>query len=141
MRSYLFASILLASACATDPATTDPTLCDDGKCDSGDVSPDLIAAAKANLQRVTKEADMTHLHTYGYTGAVEDQFIHALSSEHQHQHPDQYAARVRALASMVFFSLPDVEPPAGFKKTPFHGLNDDQFNALMSIEDSVFQEL
>src|SRR6476469_4446744 len=119
MRSTLFASILLASACATDPATTDPTQCDEGKCDGGDVSADVIAAEKANLQRVAKEVDMTHLQAYGYTGAVEDQFIRALSAEYQHQHPDQYAARVRALASMVFFSLPDVEPPAGFTKTPF----------------------
>ena len=142
MRAYLLASVLFASACAaSDPGLPDLTTCQDGKCDGDGVSADLVAAAKANLQRVTKEIDMQHLSSYGYTGANEDQFLHALSDEYQHQHPDQYAARVRALASMVFFSLPDVQPPAGVTKTPFHGLNDDQFGALIGIEDNVFQEL
>jgi hypothetical protein len=141
MRSTLFASILLASACATTADSSQQVPCEGGKCDGGDVSADLIAAAKANLQKVSKEIDVQHLSTYGYSGALEDQFIGALSDEYQHQHPDQYSARVHALASMVFFALPDVMPPAGVKPTPFHGLNMDQFGMLASVEDNVFQEL
>jgi len=35
----------------------------------------------------------------------------ALATEYERQHPDQYIARVKALASMAFFALPDVAPP------------------------------
>jgi len=34
-----------------------------------------------------------------------------------------------------------VLPPAEGKKTPFHGLDSDQFDAIVSIEDQVFQQL
>ena len=42
---------------------------------------------------------------------------------------------------MVFFSLPDVKPAPGGKITPFHGLDDAGFNALINMEDSVFNDL
>jgi hypothetical protein len=48
---------------------------------------------------------------------------------------------VKALASLAFFELPDVAPPAEGKMTPFHGLNSTQFDTLISIEDSVFNQL
>lgn len=105
------------------------------------VSPALVAAARANLDRVAREIDATHLKTYGYQGSLTDQFMAALSSEYERQHPDQFIARVKALGSMVFFAMPDVLPPADGHATPFHGLDMDQFGALMSIEDQVFDHL
>ena len=105
------------------------------------VSPALLAAARANLDRIAKEIDYTHLQNYGLTGSNTDQFMTALSAEYERQHPDQYAARVKALASMAFFALPDVRPPADGTTTPFHGLDMDQFQTLISIEDAVFAQL
>ena len=107
----------------------------------GGVSAELVAAARANLDRVAKEIDYTHMQNYGLSGSLTDQFMTALSAEYQTQHPDQYAARVRALASMAFFALPDVMPPADGLKTPFHGLDMTQFDALISVEDQVFSHL
>jgi hypothetical protein len=105
------------------------------------VSTELLAAARANLDRITKEIDYTHLQNYGLSGSLTDQFMTALSAEYETQHPDQYVARVKALASMAFFAMPDIAPPADGKTTPFQGLDMDQFDALMSIEDSVFYQL
>ncbi|HEU0032779.1 MAG TPA: hypothetical protein VFQ53_19240 [Kofleriaceae bacterium] len=105
------------------------------------VSPELLAAARANLDRIAKEIDYTHLNNYGLSGSTTDQFLAALSAEYERQHPDLYEARVRALASMIFFALPDVKPPEGGKLTPFHGLDMDQFDALASIEDQIFNQL
>src|SRR5688572_22338022 len=84
------------------------------------VSAELLAAARANLDRIAKEIDYTHLQNYGLSGSLTDQFMRALADEYESQHPDQYAARVRALGSMAFFALPDVLPPADGLKTPFH---------------------
>jgi hypothetical protein len=106
----------------------------------GGVTPELLAAARANLDRVTKEIDASHLTSYGLSGSLTSQFMSALSAEYETQHPDQYAARVKALASMAFFALPDVKPPAGGTVTPFHGLDMTQFDALMSIEDTVYNQ-
>jgi hypothetical protein len=105
------------------------------------VSAELLAAARANLVRLDKEIDYTHLQNYGLTGSLQDQFLSALSAEYEHQQPEQYAARVRALASMSFFALPDIMPPADGLKTPFHGLDSTQFDAAISIEDQVFSTL
>ncbi len=105
------------------------------------VTPELLAAARANLDRISKEIDYTHLHNYGLSGSLTDQFMRALSDEYETQHEDQYVARVKALASMAFFALPDVAPPEGGTLTPFHGLDMDQFDALMDIEDSIFNRL
>jgi hypothetical protein len=107
----------------------------------GGVTPELIAAARANLDRVTKEIDVSHLGNYKLSGSLTDQFMTALSQEYEVQHPEMYAARVRALASMAFFALPDVLPPTGGNQTPFHGLDMDQFSALISDEDQVFSAL
>jgi len=105
------------------------------------VSAELLAAARANLDRIDREIDKTHLANYGLTGSNTDQFMTALATEYERQHPDQYIARVKALASMSFFALPDVAPPADGVKTPFHGLDMTQFDALMAIEDQVFNQL
>ncbi|MBA3454170.1 MAG: hypothetical protein H0T42_13835 [Deltaproteobacteria bacterium] len=105
------------------------------------VSPALLAAARANLDRIDREIDKSHLDNYGLTGSRTDQFMSALAKEYEHQHPDQYIARVKALASMVFFALPDVAPPTDGVTTPFHGLDMTQFGTLMSIEDQVFNQL
>lgn len=105
------------------------------------VTPELLAAARANLDRIEKEIDYTHLNNYGLSGSLTDQFMTALAAEYETQHRDQYVARVKALASMAFFALPDVEPPAGGITTPFHGLDMDQFDALMEVEDAIFGAL
>ncbi|HEY5924556.1 MAG TPA: hypothetical protein VIV11_22915 [Kofleriaceae bacterium] len=107
----------------------------------GGVTPALLAAARANLDRITKEIDYTHLNNYDLSGSLTDQFMSALSAEYETQHRDQYVARVKALASMIFFALPDVAPPEGGKPTPFHGLDMDQFDALMDVEDAIFGRL
>jgi hypothetical protein len=107
----------------------------------GGVTAELLAAARANLDRINKEIDYTHLNNYGLSGSLTDQFMTALAQEYETQHKDQYVARVKALASMTFFALPDVLPPAGGLQTPFHGLDMDQFEALMSVEDAVFNAL
>ncbi len=101
----------------------------------------LLAAARANLVRIDREIDGSHLDNYGLDGAYADQFLAALDLEYKAQQPAQYEARLRALASMVFFALPDVLPPAEGKATPFHGLDMTQFDALMEIEDQVFDHL
>ncbi len=105
------------------------------------VSAALLAAARANLDRIDLEIDRSHLANYGLTGTRTDQFMTALSAEYELQHPDMYAARVKALASMIFFALPDVMPPGDGHKTPFHGLDMAQFDDLASIEDQIFEEL
>ena len=105
------------------------------------VSPELLAAARANLDRITREVDYTHLRNYGLSGSNTDQFLEALRQEYEAQHPDQYVARVRALASMVFFALPDVRPPEEGNLTPFHGLDTTQFEALYNFEENVFSAL
>ncbi|MBA2545169.1 MAG: hypothetical protein H0V17_36340 [Deltaproteobacteria bacterium] len=105
------------------------------------VSPGLLAAARANLDRIDREIDRSHLANYGLTGSLTDQFMTALSSEYERQHPDMYEARVKALASMIFFALPDVMPPDDGKKTTFHGLDMDQFEVLARIEDDIFEAL
>ena len=105
------------------------------------VSPELLAAARANLDRISREIDYTHLRNYGLSGSNTDQFLEALKVEYAGQEPALYAARVRALASMAFFALPDVQPPTDGLVTPFHGLDMDQFSALASIEDQIFSAL
>jgi hypothetical protein len=107
----------------------------------GGVTAELLAAARANLDRIAKEIDYTHLNNYGLSGSLTDQFMTALSAEYETQHKDQYVARVKALASMAFFALPDVMPPTEGKTTPFHGLDMTDFQTLMTIEDQIFNAL
>ena len=52
------------------------------------VSPALLAAARANLDRVDREIDFEHLKNYGLPGTNTDQFMTALAAEFATQHPD-----------------------------------------------------
>ena len=109
------------------------------------VSPELYAAALRNLDYVEKEVDPHHLREYGLdTDAdgrevpVADQFLHALLREYA-GHPDVLQARLRALASMVFFAAPEVTPPEEGLTTPFHGIDMAGFEKIMTIEDTVWR--
>ena len=106
----------------------------------GDVSPELEAAARANLARVAKEIDVDHLDNYRLSGEVADQFVQAVKLEYGAT-PALLVSRMKTLASMVFFSAPEVttDPSIGHV-TPFHGMDDTAFNALMANEDTVFNQ-
>jgi len=138
-RLLLLAATLALAACGVEPSEEPGGA--GGKADDPTGDPALVAAATANLARVSAEIDRTHLASYGLDGETADQFFEALELEYATSEPDQFDARLRALASMIFFAAPDILPPEGGKTTPFHGLDMDQFEALMSIEDRVWAEL
>ncbi len=111
------------------------------------LDPKLEAAALANLKRIAREIDAQHLANYGalpaasspgYPDAVAKAFLNAVKLEYQAT-PALLEKRVRTLASMVFFSAPEVttDPKIG-RVTPFHGMDDAAFAALMANEDFVF---
>ncbi len=108
--------------------------------ETGDDLSALRAAAMENLHRISKEIDLSQVRTYGLSGTPEEQFMGALEVEYA-RNPDQLKARLKALSSMVFFSLPEVTTPAIGTITPFHGLDEAGFEGLMSIEDQVFSQL
>src|SRR5262245_26533240 len=90
------------AACST--LTADGPGGSGGKADDQGVTPELRDAALANLRRLEKEIDyQNHLSKYRLSGAVPEQFLAALEEEYAEQEPEQYQARVRALASAVFF--------------------------------------
>ena len=138
-RPLLLAAVLSAAACGTEPAGETPGGGGKGDDPSGD--PELAERAAANLARVAAEIDRTHLASYGLDGGTAEQFFQALELEYADGEPEQFAARLRALASMVFFAAPDLVPPAGGRITPFHGLDMDQLEALIAIEDEVWASL
>ena len=140
--THFLSSILLlsASACAADDPSGAGPGGGGGKADDPSVSPALVARATENLARVSAEVDRTHLANYGLSGETAEQFIEALQIEYADE-PDQLVARIQSLASMIFFAAPDIAPPEGGKATPFHGLDMDQFDALMDIEDRVWDDL
>src|SRR5262252_5325510 len=82
-----------------------------------DVPAPIREAAQANLDRIQREIDANHLSSYGLSGTLPEQFLRALEIEYSAE-PDQFHARVAALASMIFFAAPDVLPPDGGKTTP-----------------------
>lgn len=138
----LLSSILLlsAAACAADdPSGDGPGGGPGGKADDP-ASAALVARATENLERISAEVDRTHLSSYGLGGDTADQFIEALQIEYADE-PDQLLVRLQSLASLVFFAAPEITPPEGGKLTPFHGLDMDQFDALMDIEDRVWEDL
>jgi hypothetical protein len=138
-RPLLFAATLSLAACGTEPSGDMPA--GGGKADDPTGQPELVERANANLARVAAEIDRTHLDSYGLDGDIADQFFEALEMEYADSEPEQFAARLQALASMVFFAAPDILPPEGGKTTPFHGLDMDQFDALMALEDRVWDAL
>ncbi|MBI2894871.1 MAG: hypothetical protein HYY06_15050 [Deltaproteobacteria bacterium] len=109
----------------------------DGELPEG-ISRELVDAATANLARVSAEIDDHHLANYRLTGDIAQQFVTAVIIEY-YAEPDLLERRLETLASMVFFSAPEVETDAALGRlTPFHGMNDAAFEALMSNEDTVF---
>jgi hypothetical protein len=138
-RPLLLAATLSLVACGTEPA--DDAGEPGGKADDPHGTPELVERANANLARISAEIDRTHLSSYGLDGDTAEQFFAALEIEYADSEPEQFDARLRALASMIFFAAPDILPPEGGKTTPFHGLDMDQFDALMAIEDRVWDAL
>lgn len=111
---------------------------DSGSSEADQTADATEAAAKANLLRVEAEIDKNHMANYGLSGSLADQFIAAVKAEYAGQ-PELLKARMKTLASMVFFSAPQVKTSetAG-KVTPFHGMDDAAFEALIRSEDTVF---
>jgi len=137
-RTLVLVTSLSLAACGVEPADDTGS---GGKADDPASEAALIERATANLARVAAEIDRMHLSSYGLEGDAGEQFFTALELEYATTEPDQFAARLQALASMVFFAAPDILPPEGGKTTPFHGLDMDQFDVLMAIEDQVWAEL
>jgi hypothetical protein len=109
-----------------------------GSSESNETADATEAAAKANLMRVEAEIDKNHMANYGLSGTLAEQFITAVKAEYAGQ-PELLKARMQTLASMVFFSAPQVTTSeATGKVTPFHGMDDAAFEALMASEDTVF---
>src|SRR5689334_23350717 len=71
------------------------------------LSPELIAAAKANLTRVSREIDGNHMANYGMQGDLASQFVRAARTEYAANTP-LLKRRIETLASMVFFSAPEI---------------------------------
>lgn len=131
----------LAAACASDDASLPGGPGGGGgKTDDPTASPAVLAAAAKNLERISAEIDPFHLANYGLGGTTAEQFLAAVTLEYADV-PEQLDVRLRALASMVFFAAPDILPPEGGKTTPFHGLDMEQFDSLMELEDRVWGEL
>jgi hypothetical protein len=71
-------------------------------------------------------------------GTLADQFIAAVKPEYA-ANPELLNARMKTLASMVFFSAPEVKTDESVGKiTPFHGMDEAAFEGLMRSEDFVF---
>jgi hypothetical protein len=99
----------------------------------------LTRAAYANLARIDAEIDRHHLGNYRLEGDRAEQFLGALHLEYQ-AHPEILQRRLEALASMVYFSAPEIETSPGLGRvTPFHGMDEAAFEALMDNEDLVFK--
>src|SRR5690349_17210002 len=77
------------------------------------LSPELIAAAKANLARVSREIDGNHMANYGMQGDLASQFVRAARTEYAANTP-LLKRRIETLASMVFFSAPEIATNASF---------------------------
>lgn len=122
-------ALLLTTACGPDLGSSDNYYTD---------TP-LTRAAFENLARIDAEIDRHHLSNYRLEGERAEQFLGALHLEY-HDHPELLERRLEALASMVFFSAPEVQTNASVGRvTPFHGMDESAFEALMDNEDFVFQ--
>jgi hypothetical protein len=135
---------ILAIACAAPASSPDGTSDEDNLTS---LDPALEKAALANLKRIAREIDVQHLANYGslpaatdpsFPDAVAKAFLAAVQLEYQAK-PDLLKKRVESLASMVFFSAPQVTTDGHVGRlTPFHGMDDNAFNALIRAEDFVF---
>ena len=129
-------TLLLASSLAACRAASADS--DMATSNLGGVDPALEAAARANLDRIAKEIDQSHLANYALPGTGADPFVKALKLEYANE-PDQLERRFKVLASMVFFSAPEVATDGAVGRlTPFHGMDDAAFGLLMRNEDFVF---
>jgi hypothetical protein len=120
----LLSLVFCLGACAGDEPGLQPV----------DAVEDLAGRARSNLARIAAELDGTHLANYGLAGEVDEQFFAALEIEYA---GGELEARVWALASMVFLAAPDLLPPEGGRSTPFHGLDLDQLDDLVAIEEQI----
>jgi hypothetical protein len=135
---------ILAIACSA-PATSSDATSDENNLTGLD--PALEKAALENLKRIAREIDVQHLANYtslppatdaNFGDAVAKAFLAAVKLEYQAK-PELLKKRVESLASMVFFSAPQVTTDAHVGNvTPFHGMDDNAFNALIRAEDFVF---
>jgi hypothetical protein len=135
---------LLALACSA-PTSSDEATSDENNLT--ELDPALEKAALENLKRIAREIDVQHLANYTslpaatdpkFSEAVARAFLAAVQLEY-HAKPALLKKRVETLASMVFFSAPQVATDAHVgHMTPFHGMDDNAFNALIRAEDFVF---
>lgn len=136
---------LTCSAACSAPASSDDATSDENNLT--ELSPALEKAALENLKRISREIDVQHLSNYtslpaatdpSFGDAVAKAFLDAVKLEYRAK-PDLLKKRVQSLASMVFFSAPQVatDDHVGHV-TPFHGMDDNAFNALIRAEDFVF---
>jgi hypothetical protein len=141
--------LVLAGAAVACSASPDAEPADVSEADLVKLDPKLEAAALANLRRVAMEVDVNHLNNYGsvpspsasdFADRVARRFLDAVKREYQSD-PVLLKRRAETLASMVFFSAPDVRTDAKLGRvTPFHGMDDAAFQSLMANEDFVFAD-
>jgi hypothetical protein len=136
-RAFALAPVVaLVAACSGAPASPGES---EEEFNDG-LSPALVAAAKANLKRVEREIDRNHMANYGMRGDLASQFVRAVRTEYAANLP-LLRRRMETLASMIFFSAPEVETdPALGRLTPFHGMDEAAFDAMMHNEDFVFAD-
>ncbi|MBI2895465.1 MAG: hypothetical protein HYY06_18055 [Deltaproteobacteria bacterium] len=119
------------------------------------ISQELVDAAKTKLAIVGRELDKGHVKNYDFPdptpedGDVTDadlasNFVDAVITEYgqhldENGQPTLLRERLQTLASMVMFSAPEVTTNGAVGRlTPFHGMDDAAFEALMRNEDVVF---
>jgi hypothetical protein len=108
------------------------------------ISPELVAAAKARVKLVAREIDRGHVSNYDLPGdshddaVISSQLVDAVIIEFGSE-PELLRRRLQSLASMVLFSAPQVTTDGSVGHvTPFHGMDEQAFEALMTSEDFVF---
>lgn len=102
------------------------------------VHPKLEAEVRKNLERLEKEIGVSHLASYRGYGSIVGQFMWALDVEYGENRP-LLERRAQVLASPIYFSMPEIMPdPEVGRRTPFHGMNEAQFQSLASSEDFIY---
>lgn len=131
---------LLAGAVAA-PACAPAEPSDDGSESSESnlaVDPRLEQEVRTNLTRLEKEIGASHLASYRGYGSIVGQFMWALDVEYG-ESPALLKRRAEVLASPIYFSMPDVLPdPVVGRRTPFHGMDENQLSSLAASEDFVW---
>ena len=143
-------TLLVAAALALGPAAgclSTPSSAEDAASQvvlPEGISPELVAAAKARVQVVAREIDRGHVSNYDLPGDSHDdaviasQLVDAVIIEFGSE-PELLRRRLQSLASMVLFSAPQVTTDGSVGHlTPFHGMDEQAFEALMTSEDFIF---